>query len=60
MNPRDILMKKARNFREGKTKFILCKHGRQWAIYDCQARVYYYGKKRDLEKRVVELNKETL
>lgn len=56
MTPRELLLKKARDFRTGKTKYILCKRGRSWAIYDCTARVYYFGKKKDLQKRLVELN----
>lgn len=38
------------------TQFILCKQGRRWAIYDTTARVYYYGKKQNLEQRLVTLN----
>ena len=58
MSPREILLQKARDFRSGKTKFILTKQGRRWAILDLTARVYYYGKKKDLEARLIELNAE--
>lgn len=58
MLAREMLLKKARDFREGRTKFILCKRGRTWAIYDVDARVYYFGKKRELQARLAELNKE--
>lgn len=30
---------------------------RRYAIYDTVTRVYYYGKKKDLIKRLAELNK---
>ena len=58
MTPRELLLKKARDFREGRTKFILCKHDRKWAIYDVDAQVYYYGKKADLIKRLADLTRE--
>jgi hypothetical protein len=30
---------------------------RKWAIYDTVSRVYYYGTKKSLVKRLAELNK---
>lgn len=38
--------------------FELVKVGSKWAIFDRQARVYYYGKKSELSKRLKELNKQ--
>lgn len=36
--------------------FILTKYKNRWAILDTVTRVYYFGKKADLEKRLKELN----
>lgn len=39
--------------------YQLVKHKGRWAIYDTTSRVYYYGKKASLEKRIKELNAKT-
>lgn len=36
--------------------YILTKYGKKWAILDIKTRVYYFGNKRELEKRLKQLN----
>jgi hypothetical protein len=36
--------------------YTLVKHKNRWAIFDTISRVYYFGKKSELEKRLKELN----
>lgn len=37
--------------------FQLVKYKNKWAIFDTQSKVYYFGKKQDLLKRITILNK---